>query len=145
MIPTIVSLVATGIAVCGIVFLVLNNSLFSSHPFGIVVQVLAVGLMLWARMTFGKRSFHAGANPTEGGLVTHGPYRFLRHPIYAAATYFIWAGVLPYRTTEAITSAVVVTLCLAVRMLLEEKLLVATYPEYEEYSKKTKRVIPFVI
>jgi protein-S-isoprenylcysteine O-methyltransferase Ste14 len=34
-----------------------------------------------ARVTFGGRSFHVGANPTEGGLVTKGPYRFVRHPI----------------------------------------------------------------
>ena len=30
----------------------------------------------------------------RGGLVTTGPYRYVRHPIYAAATYFAWAGAL---------------------------------------------------
>jgi len=45
--------------------------------------------MLWARLTFGGRSFHAGANPTAGGVVTTGPYRFVRHPIYAAILYFL--------------------------------------------------------
>ncbi len=141
----IASLVATGIAVCGLVFLALNKNLFSSNPFGIAAQVLAVGLMLWARVTFGKRSLHAGANPTEGGLVTSGPYRFLRHPIYAAATYFVWAGALSYRTPEAIVAALVVTLCLTGRMFLEEQFLNATYPEYGEYSKRTKRFIPFLL
>jgi protein-S-isoprenylcysteine O-methyltransferase Ste14 len=126
MIQKVVSLVATAIAVCGIAFLAFKNSLFSDNLPGIVVQVLAVALMLWARVTFGKRSFHAAANPTEGGLVTRGPYQFLRHPIYAAATYFTW------------------TLCLGIRMFLEEQFLVATYPEYREYSKLTKRFIPFL-
>ncbi len=145
MTPRIASLAAVGIAVGGIAFLALNNTLFSSNFPGIIVQVLAVGLMIWARIVFGRRSFHAGANPTEGRLVTNGPYRFLRHPIYAAATYFIWAGVLSYRTIEAIAAAVVVTICLVVRMLLEERFLRATYPEYREYSQQTKRLIPFLL
>jgi protein-S-isoprenylcysteine O-methyltransferase Ste14 len=42
-----------------------------------------------ARVTFGRRSFHAAANPTAGGLVTTGPYRLIRHPIYTAACLFV--------------------------------------------------------
>ena len=139
------SLAALAVAVCGIAFLVLKNKIISSNPAGIVVQVLAVGLMLWARVVFGKRSFHAGANPTEGGLVTHGPYRFLRHPIYAAIIYFVWAGVVSDPSAEAIAAAVVVALCLIIRMLLEEHFLVAAYPEYKEYSRRAKRLIPFLL
>ena len=60
------------------------------------VQVAAVLLMVWARMTFGRRSFHAAANPTAGGLVTWGPYRYWRHPIYSAILLFLWSGVLSH-------------------------------------------------
>ena len=144
-ISRIASLVALGFAVFGMVFLVFKNNLFSLNPFGITVQVLAAVLMLWARITFGKRSFHAGANPTEGGLVTSGPYHFLRHPIYASLTYFVWAGVLSNASTEVIAAAVVVTLALLIRILLEEQFLIAAYPEYQEYSKRAKRLIPFLL
>src|SRR5664279_6232029 len=61
---------------------------------GLALQGIAVLLMIWARLTFGMRSFHATANPTEGGLVTNGPYRYWRHPIYAAVLLFVWTGVL---------------------------------------------------
>ncbi len=138
------SLMALGIAAIGISYLFLEHALFSSNPIGITVQVLAAGLMLWARMTFGKRSFHAGANPTAGGLVTRGPYRFLRHPIYAAVSYFVLAGVFSYRSAWLIAAAVLVVLSLVVRMLLEERLLIIAYPEYKEYAKKAKRLIPFL-
>lgn len=139
------SLIALAIAVGGLAFLVLRHKIISSHPAGIIVQVLAVGLMLWARVVFGRRSFRAGANPTEGGLVTHGPYRFLRHPIYAAIIYFVWAGVVSDPSTEAIAAAVVVALCLIIRMLLEEHFLIEKYPEYKEYSARAKRLIPFLL
>jgi len=74
--------------VAALVGLIYGHSLLGESPVPIGVQVLAVALMIWARVTFGGRSFHAAANPTEGGVVTSGPYRFLRHPIYAAALYF---------------------------------------------------------
>ena len=59
--------------VVGAVGLYLTGNLFSPAPLAIAVQVAAAALMLWARVTFGSRSFHATASPTEGGLVTSGP------------------------------------------------------------------------
>ena len=140
-----ISLLALAGAVAGLFYLMYKNYLFSPNPFAIALQVAAAALMVWARITFGKRSFHAGANPTAGGLVTRGPYRYWRHPIYAAITYFVWAGVLSYHSVEAHATALAVTLCLAVRMILEEQLLIAEYPEYTEYARKTKRFIPYIV
>jgi len=140
----LLSLVALAVAVAGIVVLVLIQHLFATHPVLIGVQVGAVLLMLWARMTFGFRSFHAAASTTEGGLVTTGPYRFWRHPIYASILYFVWAGQVQSPTALSLAAAGAVTLGLFARMLLEEQLLRATYPEYAEYSRRAKRLIPFV-
>ena len=110
-----------------------------------VVQVGAVFLMIWARVTFGRRSFHATASATEGGLVRSGPYRFVRHPIYASLLYFAWAGQIPSATPASIGASVVLTVALGVRMVLEERSLRATYPEYEAYSREVKRVLPFIV
>jgi protein-S-isoprenylcysteine O-methyltransferase Ste14 len=139
------SVVAFAGAVAGIIFLVLKESLFATNPVGIAVQVLAAGLMVWARVTFGRRSFHAAADPTDGGLVTHGPYRYWRHPIYAAILYFVWAGIASHLRLEAVAAAGLVTLGLVARMLLEERLVAAEYPEYAAYARRTRRVIPFVV
>ena len=132
-------------AVGGIVYLALTRQLFGSEPVALAVQAAAVVLMLWARVTFGRRSFHATANPTAGGLVTSGPYRYWRHPIYAAILYFTWAGVLSHLSTGSIAAALVITAGLGVRMFMEEKLLRREYPDYQEYSARTKRVIPFLV
>src|SRR5215210_1118121 len=88
------SVLAFAGAVVGVAFLALRQALFATHPLGIAVQVLAFALMVWARITFGRRSFHAAADPTTGGLVTTGPYAYLRHPIYASIIHFVWAGAL---------------------------------------------------
>jgi len=132
------------VAVAGLVFLVFDHHLFASHPLLIAIQLGAVLLMVWARLTFGRRSFHATASATEGGIVTSGPFRYWRHPIYAAIIYFAWAGQLESPSAAALMAAVVLSFALIIRMLLEERSLKVTYPEYTAYSKKVKRVIPFV-
>jgi protein-S-isoprenylcysteine O-methyltransferase Ste14 len=131
-------------ALAGIVYLALTRQLFGSGPVVLAVQVAAALLMIWARVTFGRRSFHATANPTAGGLVTSGPYRYWRHPIYAAILYFVWAGVLSHLSAGSIAAALVITAGLGARMFLEEKLLRREYPDYQEYSARTRRVIPFL-
>ncbi|HEY4575030.1 MAG TPA: hypothetical protein VIJ26_13725, partial [Thermoanaerobaculia bacterium] len=79
-----------GLLVLAIVGLLYTHSLLGHGPVSIGLQAVAVLLMIWARVTFGMRSFHYAANPTEGGLVTTGPYRTMRHPIYAAILLFLW-------------------------------------------------------
>jgi protein-S-isoprenylcysteine O-methyltransferase Ste14 len=101
--------------------------------------------MAWARITFGARSFHAAADPTAGDLVTHGPYRFWRHPIYASVVYFVWAGVLSAPAPDSVGVAAVVTGSLVARMLFEEQLLRQHFPDYDAYCARTKRIIPFVL
>jgi protein-S-isoprenylcysteine O-methyltransferase Ste14 len=101
--------------------------------------------MVWARLTFGVRSFHATANTTKGGLVTNGPYRWLRHPIYAALIYFFWSCVIAFPFEETIIGVLLITVGLMIRIFLEEKSLVDTYmQQYLDYSKQTKRIIPFL-
>src|SRR6185295_7965031 len=96
------SLVAFGFAVLGIIFLWEKNYIFSKNPITIVIQLCSAGLMIWARITFGLRSFHATANTTKGGLVTSGPYRWFRHPIYAAIIYFFAACIISFPVIEVI-------------------------------------------
>jgi len=138
------SLAALLLMVVAVLGLLATNSLLARTPPGIAVQVAAFLLMVWARLTFGRRSFHASADPTPGGLVTTGPYRFIRHPIYTAACVFIWAGVLSNWSVLAASLGVLLLVGAIVRMLCEERLVVAAYPEYRDYARTTKRMVPYV-
>jgi protein-S-isoprenylcysteine O-methyltransferase Ste14 len=140
-----VSIGATAILTVAVISLLLRRSLFTHQPVFLGIQALGAALMLWARITFGGRSFHAGANPTAGGLVTTGPYRFVRHPIYTAILLFVWAGVAAHGTNLSVLTAIVATAAVMVRIVSEEELVEVDYPEYAEYAKHTKRIIPFVL
>lgn len=131
--------------VAGILLLFWNDGLLSLSPIVIAVQVSAVCLMIWARVTFGGRSFHATASPTEGGLVTTGPYRYIRHPIYAAALYITWAGVLANLSILNVAFGLLTLVGSVARIVCEETLVRVRYPEYDDYAKKTRRLIPFVL
>jgi protein-S-isoprenylcysteine O-methyltransferase Ste14 len=82
--------------------------------------------------------------PEVRRLVTGGPYRLVRHPLYAAeilaAVAFVMVnpGVLPV----AVLVPFIVTQLL--RSRFEERLLTEAYPEYAGYARKTRRLIPFV-
>jgi protein-S-isoprenylcysteine O-methyltransferase Ste14 len=118
--------------------------LLTAQPIAIALQLTAVALMVWSRITFGRRSFHAAANPTAGGLVTTGPYRIIRHPIYTAACLFGWGSIVVHWSLVSVALGILLLLGALVRMVCEEQLVKQTYPEYVEYAKVTKRMVPFL-
>jgi protein-S-isoprenylcysteine O-methyltransferase Ste14 len=128
----------------GAVGFVVTRTIVSPLPAVIAVQVAAFALMVWARVTFKGRSFHLSAEPTEGGLVTTGPYRFVRHPIYTAVCLFFWAAFFgtPSRITALL--ALLVTVGALVRIGCEERCLHREFPEYAAYARRTKRMVPFL-
>jgi protein-S-isoprenylcysteine O-methyltransferase Ste14 len=141
------SLFATILLVVTVFALFQRRALIADRHIALNLQVLAVALMVWARLTFGMRSFHATANPTAGGLVTAGPYKYWRHPIYAAVLLLTWSGVLGRGvppTTIDLALVVLATIMTAGRIQAEEQMLRASMPEYTSYAARTKRLIPFV-
>jgi protein-S-isoprenylcysteine O-methyltransferase Ste14 len=130
--------------VTALVGLVFTHALFSRSPVVVAVQVAAVALMLWARFSFGRRSFYPVADVTGGGLVTTGPYRFIRHPIYTAACVFCWAGVLANGAVVPSAAGFLLLIGAVIRIFAEERQLVDRYPEYRNYVKGTKRMVPYL-
>ena len=126
----------------GLVGLPATGNLFSSAPFAISLQIGAFLLFLWARLTFGRRSYHAVADPTAGGLVTRGPYSYIRHPIYAAICLFTWVGVATHWSWSSGLCGGVILISAVMRIFCEEALVEARYPEYAHYKTTTWRMIP---
>lgn len=82
--------------------------------------------------------------PQARKLVTRGPYRLVRHPLYAAEEIAIIGVLLQYAWYAALPFLVVHMALQIRRMAYEETLLRATFPDYEAYARRTARLIPGV-
>ena len=138
------SLAGLLIGVASIVTHLLRHSLFARGVFAQATQVLSLLLMVWARFSIGRRSFHASALPTEGGLVTSGPYRYIRHPISTSILFFVWAGVLSNWAPVELALGALLTTGMVMPIATEEQLVRDRYPEYGDYAARTERIILYV-
>jgi protein-S-isoprenylcysteine O-methyltransferase Ste14 len=109
---------------------------------GAVAACLGAALGVWAARTLG-RSFTPFPAP-RGDLVAAGPYRRVRHPVYAA-------GLLFFLGVSLVTGplAIVLTAALAVlwslKLRVEERFLSERYPAYEEYCERVPaRLVPWL-
>lgn len=140
-----ISQLAPVLAVLGIVLLLLRKSLFSASYAVIAGQLLALGLNGWGRVSFSAGQFRIGAEPADGGLLRGGPYKFIRHPMYASLMLFVWSGILGHWSLTNVIIGLGLTLVMAVRIAAEEQLLRTSYPEYSQYARDTKRIIPYLL
>ena len=115
------------------------------------VLVLASDVLLIAGLAFAIGSVAVlgrcfGILPDVRGLVTHGPYRWVRHPLYLGELTAVLGIVLGSRQPlwAGLTWCACVGLQLA-RTGYEERNIRAEFPEYAEYAARTKRLIPGVI
>lgn len=88
------------------------------------------------------RSFSVMAESRQ--LVTSGPYRFVRHPLYMAEEVALAGVFIQFASVwTALLFAVQITFQLR-RMHNEEAVLSTTFPEYDAYQRQTARLIPGV-
>ena len=140
----IISKFALPISILAGLYLLLTGNLFSINLF-LVAQVLAIAMMPWARRSFQPGQFNIHAEPKEGQMISSGPYKYIRHPMYASALVIIWSGILGHFSYLNLVIGVIVTVVISIRIMIEEQYLRAHYPEYLDFSRKTKMIIPFII
>ena len=112
---------------------------------GAVLFVAGIALAIWARVYLGRNWGMPMTQRAEPELVTTGPYRYVRHPIYT--------GLLLGLTGTALATDLFGLIVVAVlgasfyySASVEEKNLTATFPtDYPAYRARTKMIIPFVL
>lgn len=140
-----ISKVALVVLIVALLYLLISGNLLSLTPFVVAGQLLAVAIGVWARRSFMVGQFSVHAEPGEGQLLANGPYRYIRHPMYAAALLLVWPGILTNISPETVAVGVITTAVIAIRITVEEQFLRTRYAGYEAYTHKTKRVIPFLV
>lgn len=111
---------------------------------GLVLFASGLGLAVWARLHLGRNWGTPMSRKLEPQLVTSGPYRLVRHPIYSGilaagvgtvlALNWVWLSVVALAGAYFLYSAKV-----------EERYLADEFPdEYPRYRRSTKMFVPFI-
>ncbi len=102
-------------------------------------------LLFWTFHSLGKNLTDTVVTRREHTLVTHGPYRWVRHPFYGVAV--LWGLALSLLTANwllALLGVAVVTM-LVIRTRLEEDRLAERFgDEYRDYARRTGRFFPLI-
>jgi len=86
-----------------------------------------------------------GVFPEARGLVTAGPYTYIRHPLYLGEIVVGLGLVLATRWVPLVGLFVLLCVFQYWRAGLEERALTVVFPEYADYSRRTWRIIPLVL
>jgi protein-S-isoprenylcysteine O-methyltransferase Ste14 len=113
---------------------------------GLVMYVIGYLLMAWALITLGRNYQLGGIAPrSEDKMVMDGPYKLVRHPMYAAAS-SISLGLACLTQSWAFFCVFCIYLVLIFLLIpMEEDGLRKAYGEqYAAYQQKAKKLVPFV-
>lgn len=105
----------------------------------------AVLLALWAILVMRKSRLRINPIPSPDAiLITDGPYRYIRHPMYTAIIVGCTGLLLSHFTWLRLLLTLALIVVLLVKLSWEEKMLKHKFTVYQDYSKQSKKLIPFI-
>jgi protein-S-isoprenylcysteine O-methyltransferase Ste14 len=118
------------------------NAVLSS--IGVIATVAGMALLIWARQSLGSNWSQIVSAKQGHELVTSGPYRTVRHPMYTG-------GLIACIGSAIVVGGGFVFLLILLGLIFlwrvgaEDRLLAQQFPdEFPDYARRTKALIPFV-
>lgn len=108
-----------------------------------VPLILGLALLIWARLHFSRHRAEIHTFKAPQDLVTDGPFRFSRNPMYLAFTLLVLAGALGVNSWWALIAPLLFWLAAALWYIPhEERVLKALFgADYDTYAKRVRRWI----
>jgi protein-S-isoprenylcysteine O-methyltransferase Ste14 len=111
---------------------------------GLALWIAGIALAVWARLYIGRNWGMPMSRRAEPELVTTGPYRFVRHPIYTGIILAMIGTALVISLFGLIVVAVIAAF-FAYSASREERFLAEEFPAtFPDYKARTKLLIPFI-
>jgi protein-S-isoprenylcysteine O-methyltransferase Ste14 len=112
---------------------------------GLALWAAGLALAIWARLYIGRNWGMPMSRRQDPELVTTGPYRFIRHPIYTGIILAL-IGTAVATTLFGLIAAAVIGGFFVYSATREEKFLAEEFPDtFPPYKARTKMLIPFIL
>ena len=113
---------------------------------GVLLTAAGLGFAIWARVHLGGNWSAEVTVKHDHELVGTGPYALARHPIYTGLLLAFVGTAAAIGEWRAPIAAIIAGLSFWYKLGLEERLMVETFgARYEEYRRRVKALIPFVV
>jgi protein-S-isoprenylcysteine O-methyltransferase Ste14 len=110
---------------------------------GVVVAMSGAALLIWTFRSIGRNLTDTVVTRKDHVLVTHGPYRWVRHPFYGSVALFALGIALTAANWFMLLADAALYVLFVVRTSKEEQNLVARFGgAYRAYMKRTGRFFP---
>ena len=128
-----------------LLFIAVSAPVLSNNIAGMLIESAGVFLAILAIYIVKIRNVNVAPIVKQNSeLVTSGPYRLIRHPMYTAQLIAVLPLVIDYFSWYRLVAIIILTVILLIKIGYEEKQLITHFPEYIEYRKKTSKMIPYV-
>jgi protein-S-isoprenylcysteine O-methyltransferase Ste14 len=114
--------------------------------FGLAIYASGFLLMAWALRTLGRNYQLGGIAPRTGDtLVSQGPYRLVRHPMYTSALCIAFGLACLLQSWACFGVFCIYVILILLLIPAEERVVQQAYGDgYAAYRRTTKRLLPFV-
>jgi protein-S-isoprenylcysteine O-methyltransferase Ste14 len=125
--------------------LVVSGPLLPPQPALALLAVSGLLLGVWGILAMGIGQVNVLPDVrADARMVARGPYRLIRHPMYASLLLFGLALVLAAPAWWRWLIWLALLINLVAKLTYEERLLAARFPDYAAYRQRTWRLIPWV-
>jgi protein-S-isoprenylcysteine O-methyltransferase Ste14 len=123
----------------------LTGPIFPAIPVLLVLELLGIGLGIWAILVMRIGNFNITPDPLKHSqLVTSGPYRLIRHPMYLAILVTTLPLLISSFSPLRLTMWIILLIDLLLKLNYEESLLAIKLVGYERYIERSYRLVPFI-
>lgn len=127
-----------------ITILILTGDIFIFDIIYIILIFIASFPSFWAIYHM-KDKLRIRPEPTrDAKLITYGPYKYIRHPMYATVISVTLIWVFYSFSFLRLAIYILLVINMVVKMFYEENILKNFFEGYKEYSTRTKRIIPLI-
>lgn len=125
--------------------LALTGPVVARNPLWLALEAAGGFLGIWAIVTMQLGNFNITPDVrADSVMVSRGPYRWVRHPMYSALLLVSLALLLDTFTWIRLAIVALLAVNLVIKLSYEERLLIDHHPAYADYARRTKRLIPWI-